>query len=197
MLRDDEPSLPRAVCAPLCLALALGASGCSYSLNASVIPSAATDGEVGLEARVGLGVGLTDLWGKRLSGPRTAALMAAGYGGGSKSLSRSRSACGSLGGGLQYADVGHDPDRWGFRAGMFFGSDVCGLVDNPTTFSQQVALLYTLEQGPRKETTRYLTLGPVLESALLFAGSDSGDRGRFGLGLTLDWIHLTRWTIAM
>lgn len=179
----------------VCVALSCCSTGCSYSIGAAVLPTMDTDREVGLEARLQFGAGLTNAWPKRMEGRRTAAVMPSVYAGARKSLSEASSLCASAGTGLQYANVGEVPGRIGFRTAINGLVNLCHYDDRPAGISLQAAPLYTLEQGRSGGTTPYLTVGPLFEAAML--ARDTLTQGRFGAGITLDWIHLTRWDIAM
>lgn len=183
----------------LCASLALSLGGCSYSAGVSVLPTRDTNGETGIEARVVLSSGISNEWPKRLEEPRTGTVMPSTYGGFRKSLSESSGACASLGAGLQYENVARRPTLVGIRAGTYAVYGSCDAGHNPKGASLQLAPLFTLQQGDQtNHGYSYVTLGPLLEAALIGAdASDPNERGRFGVGVTLDYLRIKRWTLAM
>ncbi len=176
--------------------LASGLGGCSYMLGVSALPTLDDNGDVGFEARVTAGVGVTNAWSKQREEPRrTAALMVPASVG---LRTDKRGTCFPLSGGLGFSSLGDEPGELGFKANVLGEADSCRNIPNLYGGAAQLAALFTLTRHDGPETHHYLTLGPLIEAALLSeADEDASALGRFALGPTLELYGLTYWDIGM
>ncbi len=178
------------------IALLFGTSGCSYVIGASVLPTKDTDGEVGVEARLNFGTGITNAWPKNSGdvGRTAAVLLPAGSAG---LRFASGETCVPLHGGAGFASLGPEAGDIGFNAGLLGVLTACP--DRPSLRGAglQLGAPFTLLRDDGW-THKYLTLGLLFEAAMLTPGGETNEvTGRFALGPSLQFYGLTQWALGM
>ncbi|MCA9643519.1 MAG: hypothetical protein H6718_06120 [Polyangiaceae bacterium] len=179
----------------LVMALVSGLSGCSYMIGVSALPTVDDNGEAGFEARVTAGAGITNAWSKQMEYPRrTGVLMIPA----SVGLRPGDHLCMPFSGGLGVANLGDNPGELGFKTNVLGGGYACSEQTNLLGGAAQLAPLYTLTRSDSSYMHQYLTVGALMEAALL--EETEGDQetiGRFAFGPTLEFYGLAYWDIGM
>ncbi|MEZ4373913.1 MAG: hypothetical protein R3B07_24035 [Polyangiaceae bacterium] len=181
--------------ASLLLALLSCLSGCSYMLGVSALPTVDDNGEVGFEARITAGAGITNAWTKQMEYPRrTGAVMIPA----SVGVRPGDHLCMPLSGGLGIANLGDNPGELGFKTNVLGSGDACSEQTNLLGGALQLAPLFTLTRSDSSYMHQYVTVGALMEAALL--EETEGDQetiGRFAFGPTLEFYGLAYWDIGM
>jgi hypothetical protein len=184
------------------LPCALATCGCSLIARATIMPTIDSHGVVSVEAKLTGALGLTTSFDHEKATDSTIGLIAipaSAVG----AVRASRGSTGELGfeTGLEYARVGRDTGKVGFRAGSLFSERVDLGVSAPPQFGTTLstALLFVVStSAPRTGSLTdggraRLAVGPAVDATVL--SRRDHDREQIGAGLSVDLYDLTQWTV--